>query len=151
MIELAVDGAVHPVVVKDLQRDPVRRAVTHVDFLVVNLLEDIEVEVPVVLVGHSKSIEDAGGLVDQQLQTLTVSTTPRNIPNEISIDVSELELGDHVTVSDVTLPEGVTTPLDPDTIIVTTILPRGEPEPEVAEGEAVDGEEAAAADGESTE
>ncbi|MDQ1424365.1 MAG: large subunit ribosomal protein [Acidimicrobiaceae bacterium] len=151
VIELAVDGAVHPVVVKDLQRDPVRRAVTHVDFLVVNLLEDIEVEVPVVLVGHSKAIEDAGGLVDQQLQTLTVSTTPRNIPNEISVDVSELELGDHVTVADITLPAGVTTPLDPDTIIVTTILPRGEPEAEVAAGEEGEGADAASADGESAE
>ncbi len=151
VIELDVDGAVHPVVVKDLQRDPVRRAVTHVDFLVVNLLEDIEVEVPVVLVGTSKAIEDAGALIDQQLQTLTVSTTPRNIPNEISIDVSDLELGDHVRVADIALPEGVTTPLDPDTILVTTILPRGEVEPEVAEGEEVEGEEAAAVDSESTE
>ena len=106
---------------------------------------------PVVLVGHSKAIEDAGGLVDQQLQTLTVSTTPRNIPNEISIDVSELELGDHVTVEDITLPEGVTTPLDPDTIIVTTILPRGEPEAEVVAGEEGEGEEGAPADGESAE
>jgi large subunit ribosomal protein L25 len=150
VIELAVEGSVHPVVVKDLQRDPVRRAVTHVDFLVVNLLEDIEVEVPVVLVGHAKAIEDAGGLVDQQLQTLTVSTTPRNIPNEISIDVSELELGDHVTVADITLPAGVTTPLDPDSIIVTTILPRGEPEAEAAAEEG-EGEEGAPADGESAE
>jgi large subunit ribosomal protein L25 len=152
VIELNVEGAVHPVVVKDLQRDPVRRAVTHVDFLVVNLLEDIEVEVPVVLVGHSKKIEAEGGLVDQQLQTVTVVTTPRNIPNDITIDVSELELGDHVTVADITLPAGVTTPLDPDTIIVTTIMPRGEPEPEAAEAvEGAEGEAAPAADGDSTE
>lgn len=151
VIELNVEGAVHPVVVKDLQRDPVRRAVTHVDFLVVNLLEDIEVEVPVVLVGHAKSIEAEGGLVDQQLQTLTVVTTPRNIPNDITIDVSELTLGDHVTVADITLPAGVTTPLDPDTIIVTTILPRGEPEPEVAEAaEGAEGEAAPTADSDST-
>jgi large subunit ribosomal protein L25 len=151
VIELNVEGAVHPVVVKDLQRDPVRRAVTHVDFLVVNLLEDIEVEVPVVLVGHSKKIEAEGGLVDQQLQTLTVVTTPRNIPNDITIDVSELELGDHVTVADITLPSGVTTPLDPDTIIVTTILPRGEPEPEPEAAEGAEGEAAPAADTDSTE
>ena len=115
-----------------------------------NLSEQIVVEVPVILRGHSKAIEDEGGIVDQQLQTLTVSTTPRNIPNDISIDVSELVLGDHVRVADVTLPEGVTTPLDPDTIIVTTILPRGEPEPEVVETEAAEGEEAPA-DGESAE
>jgi large subunit ribosomal protein L25 len=151
VIELNVDGDVHPVVVKDLQRDPVRRAVTHVDFLVVNLTQQIVVEVPIVLVGHSKAIEDEGGLVDQQLQTLTVSTTPRNIPNDVTIDVSELVLGDHVTVADITLPEGVTTPLDPDTIIATTILPRGEVEAEAPAGEEGGEGEGAPAEGESTE
>jgi large subunit ribosomal protein L25 len=153
VIDLAVDGDVHPVVVKDLQRDPVRRAVTHVDFLVVNLNEEITVEVPVVLTGHSKAIEDAGALVDQQLQTVTVSTTPRNIPNEVTIDVSELELGDHVTVADIRLPAGVSTPLDPETIIVTTILTRAEPEPEpeVEEGEEGEGAAAAETDNESAE
>jgi large subunit ribosomal protein L25 len=152
VIELKVEGDVHPVVVKDLQRDPVRRAVTHVDFLVVNLNEQIVVEVPVILTGHAKAVEDEGGLVDQQLQTLTVSTTPRNIPNDVTVDVSELEIGDHVTVADITLPAGVTTPLDPDTIIVTTIVLRGEPEAVAEEGEATEGEEgAAAAGGESSE
>ncbi|MDQ1423221.1 MAG: large subunit ribosomal protein [Acidimicrobiaceae bacterium] len=149
VIELKVEGDVHPVVVKDLQRDPVRRAVTHVDFLVVNLTEQIVVEVPIILSGHAKAVEDEGGLVDQQLQTLTVSTTPRNIPNDVTIDVSGLAIGDHVRVEDVTLPAGVTTPLDPDTIIVTTILLRGEPEP-VAEG-AEETEGATPADGESAE
>jgi large subunit ribosomal protein L25 len=145
VIELNVDGSVHPVVVKDLQRDPVRHGVAHVDFLVVNLNEQIVVEVPVVLNGHAKAIEDEGGLVDQQLQTLTVSSTPRNIPNDVAIDVSELQLGDHVRVADITLPAGVTTPLDPETIIVTTILPRVEAEPEVEGAEEAEGEETAAA------
>jgi large subunit ribosomal protein L25 len=144
VIELNVDGSVHPVVVKDLQRDPVRHGVAHVDFLVVNLNEQIVVEVPVVLNGHAKAIEDEGGLVDQQLQTLTVSSTPRNIPNDVAIDVSELQLGDHVRVADITLPAGVTTPLDPETIIVTTILPRVEAEPEVEAAEGAEGEETAA-------
>jgi len=144
VIELSVDGSVHPVVVKDLQRDPVRHGVAHVDFLVVNLNEQIVVEVPVVLNGHAKAIEDEGGLVDQQLQTLTVSSTPRNIPNDVAIDVSELQLGDHVRVADITLPAGVTTPLDPETIIVTTILPRVETEPEIEAGEGIEGEEPAA-------
>jgi large subunit ribosomal protein L25 len=129
VIDLQVDGATHSTVVKDLQRDKVRRNVTHVDFIVVNLNEEIEVEVPLILRGEAKAVVDEGGLVDLQLNTLTVSTTPRNIPNEIVIDISEMGVHDQVKVGDITLPANVTTPLDPDTLLVTVLITRAAPEP----------------------
>jgi large subunit ribosomal protein L25 len=150
VINLTVDAATHPTVVKAIQRHPVRRSVTHVDFLVVNLNEEITVDVPVVLVGEAKAVLSDGGLVEQTLMALAVSTTPRNIPNEFTIDVSELTIGDSVRVADLELPDGVSSALDPDTLIVTAVATRaavaeaGE-EGEEGEGEAAEGDEGAGA------
>ena len=98
---------------KAIQRHPVRRSVTHVDFLVVNLNEEITVDVPIVLEGEAKAVLSEGGLVEQTLMVLAVSTTPRNIPNEFIVDVSDLEIGDAVRVADLALPSGVTTAARP--------------------------------------
>ncbi len=140
VITLSVDGATHPTVVKALQRDPVRRSVNHVDFLVVNLNEEITVEVPIVLAGEAKEVLDASGLLEHHLTTLPVTTTPRTIPNEITIDVSGLALGDSIRVGDITLPAGVVSHLDPDTTVVTGVATRAavsaEEEAEAAEAEA---------------
>jgi len=142
VINLQVDGTTHPTVVKDMQRDKVRRNVTHVDFIVVNLNEEIEVEVPVLLVGEAKAVLNEGGMVDHQLLTITVATTPRNIPNDITIDVSAMEVGDQIKVGDIVLPANVTTPLDPDTLVVTALVTRAATEPT---GDGGEGEGGAAA------
>jgi len=144
VITLNVGGRSHPTVVKELQRDPIRRAVTHVDFLVVNLDEEIEIEVPIVLVGEAKAVEDENGLVDPALNSLTVRCTPRLIPNEISIDITAMTIGDVIRVADLVLPEGATCPLDPDTAVVTAVGTRATIEPSATEaapeGEAAGGE-----------
>ncbi len=134
LLNLTIDGAVHPAVVKELQRDKVRRTVNHVDFLVVNLKEQLEVEVPIVLVGEAKLVIAEGGMVDPQINTLTISTTPANIPSEISIDITNMAMGDTITVADLTLPVGCSTPVAGDVTVVSTIDTREAPE-EVA-GEA---------------
>jgi len=124
VISLSVDGHTQPVVVKEMQRHKVRRTVTHVDFLVVNLSERITVEVPVVLTGEAKAVTAAGYLVDPQINTVTVSCTPQNIPNELAIDVTDMNVGDTVTVADLALPAGVTSPLDPAIVVVATLATR---------------------------
>ncbi len=124
VISLSVDGRTHPVVVKEMQRHKVRRTVTHVDFFVVNLSERITVEVPVVLTGEAKAVTAAGYLVDPQINTVTVSCTPQNIPNELAIDVTDMKVGDTVTVADLALPAGVTSPLDPAIVVVATLATR---------------------------
>jgi large subunit ribosomal protein L25 len=143
--------------VKSIQRHPVRRSVTHVDFLVVNLNEEITVEVPIVLEGEAKAVLSDGGLVEQMLQTLSVTTTPRNIPNELVIDVSELTIGDAVRIGDLPLPSGVTTALDPDTPVVSAVATRAavsaaeeEGEGEAAEGEGAEGEGTGADEGDAS-
>jgi large subunit ribosomal protein L25 len=140
VVQLQVDGTTHPTVVKDLQRHPVRRTVTHVDFIVVRMDEKITVDVPVVLEGEPKQVLSEDGVVEHPLTTLAVITTPRDIPPHITVDISEMAIGDVVRVGDLKLPRGVTSAVDLDTPVVLAAGAAVEPEPEVPEGEAAEAE-----------
>jgi large subunit ribosomal protein L25 len=157
VLDLHVDGKVYPAIVKDMQRHPVRRTVAHVDFLQVNLNEEIVVAIPVRLEGEAKAVMSAGGLVDPAVDTVDVSTTPRNIPDEIVIDITNMEMDTVITLGDLTFPAGVTPMGEPDLPIVTVLVTREEEEEEAeaaegetegAEGEAESGDAGAADAGE---
>ena len=139
VLDLTVDGAVYPAIVKELQRHPVRRSVVHVDFIQVNLDEEITVSVPLRLVGEAKAVEDEGGLVDPAVDSIEVVTTPRNIPDEFVVDVSEMTMDTVIRLGDVAMPAGVTATGDPESPVVTVLTMRAE----VAEIEAADAEVAA--------
>jgi large subunit ribosomal protein L25 len=145
VVQLKVDGATHATVVKDLQRHPVRHTVTHVDFIVVRMDEVISVDVPVILEGEPKRVLSEGGVIEHSLPTLSVVTTPRDIPPHLTVDISGLEIGDVIRVGDLTLPRGVTTEVDPDAPVVVAAGAAIEPVEEVAEGEGEEGEGEAAA------
>jgi large subunit ribosomal protein L25 len=117
LIELDVDGTTNLSVVKDLQRDPVKRTVRHVDFMLIDRNAALAVDVPLNLVGESDKLEAMKGIVDQMLYALTIKAKPGGIPTQIDVDVSEIELGSQVKVGEVTLPSGVTTEVDPETPI----------------------------------
>ena len=148
LITLEVDGHEDLTIVKDLQRHAVRRSVEHVDFLRVDRNQSITVDVPIVLIGEAKEVDNAQGIVEQLLHALTVSARPGSIPPQFEADISDLVIGGAVRVGDLTLPEGVTTDVDDDEQIALGSGTRAEVEPEPAEGEAGEGEEAAAEDGE---
>jgi large subunit ribosomal protein L25 len=139
VLDLTVDGTVYPAIVKDLQRHPVRRNVIHVDFIQVNLDEEITVSVPLRLVGEAKDVEQEGGLVDPAIDSIEVVTTPRNIPAEFVVDVSEMAMDTVIRLGDVPMPAGVTATGDPESPVVTVLTMRAE----VAEIEAADAEVAA--------
>ncbi len=139
VLDLTVDGTVYPAIVKDLQRHPVRRNVIHVDFIQVNLDEEITVAVPLRLIGEAKEVEQEGGLVDPSVDSIEVVTTPRNIPDEFVVDVSEMAMDTVIRLGDVTMPAGVTATGDPESPVVTVLTMRAE----VAEIEAADAEAAA--------
>jgi large subunit ribosomal protein L25 len=145
VIELDVDGTQHLAMAKEIQRHPVRGTVAHVDFLVVNRNEIVTVEVPIVLIGEALEVRNAGGSVDHELFTLTVHCTPGQIPPSIEVDVSELTIGSAVRVSDIVLPAGVTTDVDPEAPIAIAHAAAGEEEaPATEEAEGEPGEAAAA-------
>jgi large subunit ribosomal protein L25 len=140
VVQLQVDGSTHPTVVKELQRHPVRHNVTHIDFIVVRMDEEITVEVPILLEGEPKQVLSEGGVIEHPLSALSVITTPRDIPTHLTVDISGLAIGDVVRVSDLTLPRGVTTDVDPDAPVVVAAGAAVEPEAEEAEGEGEEGE-----------
>ena len=124
LITLAVDGREDLTIVKDLQRDPVRREVVHVDFLRVSRDVEIEVEVPIVLEGHAEKVEREDGTVAHLLFSLSVYATPGAIPTELTVDVTEMELHDSIRVGDLSLPSGVRTEVDEDEVIVSAQISR---------------------------
>jgi large subunit ribosomal protein L25 len=124
VVNIKVGNTVHPTVVKELQRDKIRRTVNHIDFMVVSLTETITVDVPIVLTGEAKAVTGAGGLVDAALNSIPLATTPQNIPNEITIDITDMQVDSVIRVADLKLPAGVACALDPETPVVTVLISR---------------------------
>jgi large subunit ribosomal protein L25 len=124
ILDLTVDGTVYPSLIKDIQRHPVKRSVQHVDFIQVNLNEEIVVAVPITLEGEAKDVSSQGGLVDLTMQELQVRTTPRSIPDGITIDITDMTMDSVIRVEDITLPSGVVAEADPDTAVVTVLVMR---------------------------
>jgi large subunit ribosomal protein L25 len=121
ILEIKVDGNVYPAVVKELQRHPVRRTVAHVDFLRINMSEELTIAVPVRLVGEAKAVLSEGGLVDATQDTIDIVTTPANMPSEINVDVTAMQPGDVIRLGEIVLPKGTRALGDADLPIVTAI------------------------------
>ncbi len=134
------DGA--QVLVKELQIDPVSRALIHADFFAVNLTETIHVSVPIQLAGIAAGVK-TGGIVDHALRTIDVQCLPSAIPEEFSVDVSVLEVGDSIHVRDIVLPDGIELLTDGDLSIVSVVAPVSAE----AEGVAEEGDDEAAEPG----
>lgn len=152
VLDLSVDGTVYPAIVKEIQRHPVRRTVQHVDFIQINLNEEITVWVPVRLEGEAKEVEQNNGFVDLVMNEMEITTTPRSIPDEIVVDISDMTMDTTITVGDIELPGGVVATHDPELAVVTVVTMRTpvlDEEEAAAEAEA-EGEELAEA-GESAE
>jgi len=132
----------HPSILKDYQRDPARGGLLHVDLQVVRLDQAIHTSVAVVLVGESLGAK-AGGVVTPALRELSIEALPAQVPDQIEADVSELEIGDSLHLSDLKPPEGVIFLDDPEALLVTVAPPARvvEEEVEEVEGEEVEGEE----------
>lgn len=140
LINLEVGADSHLTVVRDMQRHPIKHDVLHIDFQVVNRDEVISMDVPVILTGENETIQKTdGATIEQQLHTLTIKSKPGAIPNEIAVDISGLEVGATIRVSDVSLPSGVETDVDPDETVVSVMIVQVEL-PEPAEGEEAEGE-----------
>ena len=146
ILTLSVDGSSYNAVVKEMQRHPVRRNVSHVDFVQINLSEEIVMHVPVHLSGVAKQVVAAGGLVDAAVDSIEVRTTPANVPNEIVIDITDLTPESVIHLADLKLPAGVVAVGDPDMLIATVLMSRGstaDAAAAAATGDAATGEAAA--------
>lgn len=109
--------------VVDVQRDPVSGRLIHVDFIPVNMTERIEITVPLTIVGEAPGVEQDEGVLQQVAYELQVESLPGDIPQEIELDVSELQMGENLTLGDLTLPSGVTLISEPEEVAVTITAP----------------------------
>jgi large subunit ribosomal protein L25 len=148
LIDLSVGGRTDTVLVKELQRHPVLGAFWHVDFYQVDLARKITVAVPIHFIGKARGVE-FGGILDHPLRELEVECLPRAIPEFVEVDVSNLEIGQAIHVSEIVLPEGVEVKTDPMLPVASVVLPAAEveatPTETIVEGEVPEGEAAAAA------
>ena len=109
--------------VVDVQRNPVSGQLIHVDFIPVNMTERIEVTVPLSVIGEAPGVEQDEGVLQQVAYELQVESLPGDIPQEIELDVSELQMNENLTLGDVTLPSGVTLISEPEDVAVTITAP----------------------------
>lgn len=138
---------------RQVQRDPLRGDVTHVDLLLVRRGEKVAVDVPIVLIGEAPAAK-AGGALDQQATFLHVEAEATHIPTQLEVDISGLtEIGGHgILARDVALPEGTTLLGDPEAIVVHVVGAMPDEAEEIAEGvETAEAEDASAGTGEAAE
>jgi large subunit ribosomal protein L25 len=147
ILQVSLDGAADtPVLVKDVQRHPVRGEAMHVDLLRVNMSETLHTSVMVELIGgdDSPGVKD-GGVLSQETREVNIEALPGDIPESIEYDVSGMHINETLTLASLTAPNGVTFLDDPETTIASITPPTAEPVDEEIETETgVVGEEAQA-------
>lgn len=137
LIDINVDGDEHAVLVRQVQMDKRRREPMHVDFYAITADQPVEVAVPIEVTGVPVGVRDHEGLLDVQRREVRILILPRLIPSHLDLDVSDMEIGDSVHISDLTAqlpPEAEV--LDEIDLAVATVVP-----PRLAEEEETDEEE----------
>ena len=123
------------VLIKEIQRDPVKDGILHVDFNEISLTEVLKVNVPIASRGEPVGVKADGGVLEHIMWELQVECLPTDIPGKIEVDVSGLKIGDAIYVKDLKIPEGVKVLADPELIAMIVKPPRAEvPKEEVVEG-----------------
>lgn len=125
--------------IRDYQMNPITRELKHVDFIRVNMKEKVHLQIPIHTSGVAKG-QKLGGIVDFVMRDIEVECLPGKIPDEIVIDISDLEIGDSIRIGEITMPDGVASLDDNDRVVVTVTAPRAAVE-EAAEEEDVTEEE----------
>ncbi len=125
------------VMLAEIQRDPIRREILHVDLHEISLTETLEARVPLALVGTPEGVT-AGGILEQHLREITVRCLPTQIPDHLTVRVEGLRIGDSLHVRDVSVGEGIVVVTPPGEVIAAVVAPEEEEAaaPEVAEGAA---------------
>src|SRR5256885_1776255 len=154
LLDLEVDGSsAVPVVIKEQQHHPVRGEVTHLDCLEVRLDEEIQAEVPIELEGADQApgVRE-GGVLEHVTREVTVEALPTEIPERITVDVSEMEINDTINLASVSVPSGIKLMAEElEEITIATLSPprvEEEPEPELEEEAELVGEGEEAPEGE---
>lgn len=149
LLRLDIHGDEHLTLAKDVQRDPVKQIVEHLDLLTVRRGEKVQVDVNVVIIGEA----EPGVVVTLEAATVAIEAEATHLPSHLDVNITGHDVGDHVHASDVILPQGVTLLTEGETLVVNIASPTVQ---DLGEGEEAEGEEAAeegeeAAEGAETE
>jgi large subunit ribosomal protein L25 len=144
---LNVDGDQKKVLLRDVQRHPVTSEVIHVDFHAISMDKPISIDMPIHYVGTPLGVKE-GGIQQITMRELAISCLPANIPEQIEVDVSELNIGDSIHVSDLDIPNVDILAEERRTIVVISAPTVVKAASEEEEEEGVEGEEGEAAEGE---
>lgn len=124
IINLALPGSPEEtIMIKEIQRDPVSRKILHTDLLRISLDEEVTTTIPIVTVGTSSGVSEEGGVEEFPLRELQIKCLPTQIPDQIEIDVSQMEIGDMIQVSDLDIPEGIEVIDNPETTVISVTAP----------------------------
>jgi large subunit ribosomal protein L25 len=135
VVEIAVEGTTSRALIREIQRHPFKRVILHVDFQELVAGEMMTVRVPLRLIGTPVGVRLGGGIIDHTLRELTISVDPAKMPSQIEVDISELDLGQSIHVSQLTIPDGVTVLDEPGAAVVVIATPRAAVEAVAAEVE----------------
>ncbi|SNX54595.1 50S ribosomal protein L25/general stress protein Ctc [Thermoanaerobacterium sp. RBIITD] len=137
LLNIIVNGATHQAILKEEQKDKLSGKVIHIDFQRIDMNEKIEATVPLKVEGVG-IIESKGFLVQHQMWELHVESLPGSLPEEITIDVSRMNVGDTLHVKDINVPEGVDKLDAPDEVVLTVVVPKNADVPETTTEETSD-------------
>ena len=140
-LEIAGEKSSRTALVQEVQHTPVGGDIRHVDFHAISMDDTIQAEVPLEPVGTANGVKNFGGLLEQSLRVLTLECLPRDLPDRITVDISQLNIGDSIHVRDIQLPSGVTAKVPADLTAFSVLAPVVEEVPVVAEAEAAAGPE----------
>lgn len=143
LVDLEIEGEKNLAMFREVQRDVLTPDILHVDFLRISIDKELETTVPLVLTGNPVGITK-GGVLQQQLREVDIKALPTNIPHSVEVDISHLEVGDSVTVADITEEKEYEILNDPEEVIASIVTPRAVEEEGVEAEEAEETEEAEA-------
>ena len=125
LVDLLIGKEKKPVLVQEIQKDPVTGKVIHIDFFQPNLKEEVEVEIPLVFEGVALAEKDLGGTLNKNMLEISVKALPQDLPHEIKVNVESLKtFEDHILVKDLVLPKGVKVSKNPDEIVASVLAPQ---------------------------
>ena len=137
LLELTFDSQKEACLIKEVQWNHLGTQIVHVDLTRVDMSEEVELDIEVTLTGEPKALQEEGAILNHPETSITVACRADQIPEGLTHDISELQIGESVTVADLTLPPGVRAVSDPELMLAQIQIVQEEPEeePAVAEGE----------------
>ncbi|MGC8779051.1 MAG: 50S ribosomal protein L25, partial [Candidatus Caldatribacteriaceae bacterium] len=122
LLFLSLEGRETRGIIKEMQRNPVKNEIWHVDFYEVKADQKISLSVPVMVKGEAKGVKE-GGILEVMATELEIECLPEAIPEAIVVDVSHLEIGDAIHVRELEVPQGVVVTESPDEVVVVVTPP----------------------------